>query len=624
MRRTTTRRRVTALGAVIATAASMLATLAITASPASAGINPNTKYEIDCTTTLGASTAVSPFIVTANLNAAPDPRFPTGATFGASGALSFTIQGPQLAAFAGNGILVGGQIGMNIAGLKISSTDGTATGTYNYSANLPAQAPSTHNVGAVSWTVGNAVLSGGSFLPTDVGGGLTGAGLANGTTIINVTGGVATVNPAPTGSGSSGSLNVYLATTYTDASVSTGSVFTTSGSVGGQARVGVTGLTGGFSFPGNLTVTFGTAGGGAGTNNCMQTGWQGATPGPAQTGDNPSGPWPPYAGAPVFPSVVTTPLVAATGGFVSQPGTSQQITPPAAAFVTLADTPPTASNADYNLGTGQSSVVTLPVSDTDATPPTGCNLVGGSISDPRLSVTVSNSPTICQATLTDSGSTPATVTFQFTGSDSAGTGAPATATVHIGTAPVDERLGQNVIGGQLVLSCTSPDVYTVGGSPALTCPDFNFAAVTLNGLQQTRTGAGSTLYVSDNRGNPAAGWTLTAFMIPTATNPNASCAGIVAFCNASVGSHALDTSLNGQIAPSNLAISAIGCAPHAGNLNVAATAGAGGTFALTQTVCTAAAQHSGGTFDVTKTYTLTIPSSVYAGQYWGTVEYLVQ
>jgi hypothetical protein len=28
-------------------------------------------------------------------------------------------------------------------------------------------------------------------------------------------------------------------------------------------------------------------------------------------------------------------------------------------------------------------------------------------------------------------------------------------------------------------------------------------------------------------------------------------------------------------------------------------------------------------FDVTKTYTLTIPSCLFAGTYWGSVEYLV-
>jgi hypothetical protein len=183
-------------------------------------------------------------------------------------------------------------------------------------------------------------------------------------------------------------------------------------------------------------------------------------------------------------------------------------------------------------------------------------------------VTVTNAPTLCQAQLVDSGSGPGTVTFQFHASDSLGTGNTATVTVNIGTPPVDEPLTQTVNGGQLVLSCSNPD--TNGGTPALTCPEFQFAPITLNGLEQTTTGAGSTLYVSDNRGDPTAGWDLSAFMVATpigaGSNTNSSCSGIVAFCNADVGSHALDASGNGQIAKGNLSIGSITCTPHGGNL----------------------------------------------------------
>jgi hypothetical protein len=617
VRRTTQRRRATALVTVLATAAGLLA-FVLTAPPASAGTNPNTRYELDCTTSLGASTAVSPFLVTANLNAAPDPSFPTGATFGATGALSVTVQGPQLSAFAGNGLLIGGQIAMSVNGLQISSTDGTATGSYSYNHNFPAQAPNTRNAGAVTWSAGATTLTGG-FIASDIGGGLTGTGFQNGTTIINVVGGVATLSLATTAASSSAGLLVYLPTTYTDASVNTGSVFTTAGTAGSQARIGVTQLTGGITFDGSfIDPSFGSAGAGAGIDHCMLTGWQGATPGPAQTGNNPTGPWPPYAGAPLFPSVVSTPLVAATGGFISQPGTTQQITPPAAAFVALADTPPNAQNATYALGTGQSVVVTLPSTSTDPTPATSCALVGAT-SDPRLTVTNLNNPNVCSATLTDSGIGAGTVTFQFTASDAAGTGPAATVTVNIGTATVDEPLSQEVNGGQLVLSCVDPDTSL---TPDLVCDDFAFGDVTLNGLEQTRTGAGSTLYVSDNRGDPALGWSLSAYMVATSTNPNASCAGVVAFCNADIGTNALNP--NGQIDKANLSIGTIGCAAHAGNLNPAGTAGAGGTFASTQTLCSAAAGSSGGTFDVTKEFTLDVPSSVFAGTYWATVQYLVQ
>lgn len=624
MRRTTTRRRVTAVGAAVAAGASILATLAFTAAPASAGSNGPTKYEVDCNPVQGSSGAPNPFIVTAVLSGATDPSYPTGASFSASGALSFTAQGPVFSAFAANGLLIGGQIGLNVTNVKLSSTDGSATGSYSYSHNFAAATPPHHTVSNVSWTSGTATLTGTGFTSSDIGGGLVGPGgdFPSGTAIIGVSATGATLSVAPTTTAVGANVDVYTAMTFTDASVSTGAAFTTNGSAGQHANVGVTAVDA-FAFPGSfLTVVMGGHSGvtqpsDTTSKGCLVTGRDAANnPGPAQSG----------AAAPVFPAGVTTPLVAASGGFVSQPGTSQQITPPSAAWVALADPPPVASNADYNLGIGQTRTVTLPAVDNDATGVTGCAL-SGTPDDPRLEVTVSNSPTLCQATLHDTGSGPQDVTFQFTATDGVSSGNAGTATVHIGTPGVDESLGQLVNPGQLVLSCSSPDVYTVGGSPALQCADFHFADITLNGLQQVKTGAGSTLYVSDNRGDPILGWSLTASMIATPsgvgeTNPNPSCAGIVAFCNASVGAHAIES--NGRIAPSNLAISSIGCTHHAGNLNPDATAGADGTFASTRTLCTAAPTTSGGTFDVTKTYTLTIPSSVYAGQYWGTVEYLVQ
>jgi hypothetical protein len=321
---------------------------------------------------------------------------------------------------------------------------------------------------------------------------------------------------------------------------------------------------------------------------------------------------------------------------VAQPGTAINITPPTAAFVALADAPPVGNDSSTNLGIGGSKAIQLSTTDTDATPTTSCTLVPLSISDPRLAVTIDNSPNICTAHLTDSGVGPQTVTFQFTGNDANSSGTVAgTVTVTIGTPSVDEPLSQVVNAGQLVLSCNSPETYLAPpagsgtGNPALLCGTVNLPAITLNGLHQVTTGGGSTLYVSDNRGDPDAPWTLTAQMVATqigagaGQNPNTSCTGIVAFCNSTQGSHALDASGNGQIAKSRLSIGGISCAAHAGNLNPAATAGAGGTFAATQTICNAVATQAGGTFDVQKTYSLDIPSSVYSGTYIGTVEYTV-
>jgi hypothetical protein len=689
-------RRIAAVGGSLAIGAgALVAMVGLSALPASAGGNPNVTYEFDCTTTLSPGT-VAPFAVTTNLNATPDPSFPSGATYGAAGAISETLVGPFVAGLAGNGVVTAGtaSLGLTITGLGVGPTDAHSTGSYSYSQTFPKIIPASVNAGAASWAASSHTINVTNTSGISVGDGPDAvSGIPNGATVVGiVTNTSLTINIPTTAAGSKAALPVFQADTFTDAAVSTGNVFMTSGANGQVANIGLVDLTGGVSIDGNLTVPFGTGGAGVGTNNCLETGYQdaaGTLPGPAQPPD--TGPaFPPQASG--GPGSL---LILASGGFVAQPGTSVLITPPTAAFVNLVDPPPVASNLGVNLGVGGTKTVTLPATDTDATPVTGCSLVGTPPYGGRLNVSVSNSPTPCQATLTDTGAGPAIVTFQFTATDGVGTSNAATVTVSIGTPPVDEPLTQQVNAGQLVLSCNSPESYlqpaaplpnpqyttnagapnltaptqgpqtapsnsgpgtisgmtvpgTTGGwqdfagtthnlasnpgattaNPQLKCPEFQFPIIQLNGLQQTTQGNGSTLYVSDNRGDPTVGWTLTASMVPTPSgpsnpngNPNASCNGLADFCNASVGTHATDP--NGQIAAGNLSIGSITCVPHTGNLNPAATPGAGGSFASTQTICTAAATQSGGTFDVTKTYTLVIPSSVYAGNYWGTVEYLV-
>jgi hypothetical protein len=188
-----------------------------------------------------------------------------------------------------------------------------------------------------------------------------------------------------------------------------------------------------------------------------------------------------------------------------------------------------------------------------------------------------------------------------------------------GTAPVDQPINVTVTGGQLVLSCAAPPAAVV-----TTCPLITLPGITLDGASQTVTGPANTIYVSDNRGNPAVGWSLTSYMVTTSSNPNTSCASDAFFCDSSVGASASNP--NGQIPASDLAISAPTCAPQTGTSNPAATAGSGGSFPTAPgalTLCTAAAGQSGGTFAMTTNFSLTIPASNYAGTYMGTVEYLV-
>lgn len=610
------RRTVAALAGLATLAGTTLALIGLTSTAAFGGTNPNTTYELDCTTALSPGT-VAPFAVTLNLNGAPDPSFPTGATFGASGALTVALSGGFIAGFASNGVLTPAGVGISVNNAVISSTDGTASGSFTYNHTFAQVPATTSTVAGVTWASASTTLSG-PFAAGDVGDGVTGGtGLPQGATIIAVVPGTsATINAPTTAAQATGvTVTLYTPMAFTDATLSTGNVYTTTGTNGGHANVGLTSL-GGFTIAIALSLPFGGAPG-VGGANCLETGYDAASnPGPLQTGETAPAFPPPALGGP------ETPLVLATGGFVAQPGTTQQITPPAAAFVSLADAPPTANNSSVNLGVGGSKTVSLSTTDTDLTGTTGCSLVG-TPSNARLSVTIDNTPSICSAHLSDSGTGVATVTFQFNATDGVSTGNTATVTVAIGTPPADEPLTQQVNPGQLVISCADPS-----NPVLLTCPEFQFPSITLNGVQQTTTGAGNTLYVSDNRGDPTVGWNLTASMVATpigaGSNTNTSCSGVVAFCNADVGTHALDASGNGQISPSHLSIGSISCTPHAGNLNPAATPGGGGNFASTESICSAVATQSGGTFDVNKTYTLTIPSSVYAGNYWGTVEYLVQ
>jgi hypothetical protein len=233
--------------------------------------------------------------------------------------------------------------------------------------------------------------------------------------------------------------------------------------------------------------------------------------------------------------------------------------------------------------------------------------------------------------------------------------------VTIGTPPTVQPFSETVNGAQLVLSCSSPSNYVTGNSttsptlaPDLQCPEFDFQPITLDGLEQQvsattgETGglaSGSnpgTIYISDNRGSPTDSWTLTGTFIPAGSlNSNATCSTVDAFCNSSVGAAAGNTATNGahdgQIAPKYLQVSGISCnADSTGgltgpdgtlynppNLNPNATQTTGGNFGTPVTLCSAAVGQSGGTFLFNATYTLTIPESVYAGNYIGAVQYTV-
>ena len=640
--------------------------------------NANTTYEEDCTTSLEPGVA-APFAVTANVNTTTDTAAPTGATFGISGVTSVTLVGPFLAALADNSVL-SPTVGLAVSGVDFASTDGTATGSYLAAPTFTAAAPSSSALTGVSFSSGVTTISytGGTVAAGD---GIAGTGIGE-ATVVSVNPGVSITLSSATTAASSGSYTAYSALTLTSSPfASPATAFTTNGLNGGKANVGIVGVAS-IAVEVNLTITFGGTNG-VGTTNCLETGWDASNdPSYPQTNELTPGFPPASLGGP------GTPLVLATGGFITQPGVpaGDGITPPAAAYVNLVSTAPTANNQTINMGIGGTATGTL-TATAGSYPVASFSLVGTNPQTVggRLTVTLTNTSTGAFS-LSDTGATAVVLTFQFNACDGEPTpvctATPGTVTVNIGTPPVIQPFTEQVSAGQLVLSCDSPANYVesdsavppntggtqppqqanqspapTGADPLLQCPEFQFPPITLDGLEQTvaattgNTGgnpsgsAPGTIYISDNRGSPTDSWTLTGTFVPTAIgggagqNPNASCAGVDAFCNSSVGAAALNTATNGahdgQIAPVNLAVSDISCVadptplgpgPNPPNLNPNATPTAGGNFGGVNnavSLCSAAAGQSGGTFLYNATYALTIPESVYAGNYYGSVQYTV-
>ncbi len=424
----------TAVAAFLATLAGLIG---MSVAPVGAGSNGLTTYEADCAGAGLAAGQTAPFIEGLAVNGAPDPSAPSGALFGVSGTASSTLIGP---------VVAGVQQVLNLATLQIrvnetvGSTDGTATGSFPYDHLFASQTVPGRQVAGVSWNSGSTTLTAaaGAFLAGDVGKFVAGPamqGIVPTSTILSIAadGSSATISVATTAP-SVGAVNVGTGENmmFADPAFSTGNVFTTNGVEGGKANIGVTSVSSQtlVVFGGGLMIVFGGSPG-VGPANCVLTGFDAANnPGPAQQGQ----------AAPLLPADPdsTTPLVLANNGFISQPGTSQMITPPAAAFVNLQTpdtTPPVAGNATASIDRNTTNTASLALPATDNKAVAHCDVVPNSISDPRLSVSISNSPTPCQATLTDNGSASvgATVTFQDTATDTSNntSASPGTVTVTI-------------------------------------------------------------------------------------------------------------------------------------------------------------------------------------------------
>jgi hypothetical protein len=593
--------------------------LAVSSVPANAGTNGNTFYELDCAGAGLAAGQTAPFVVGLNLNGTPDPVFPSGAHFGATGGASVTVIGPVVAGLVQ--ALNPATLNLGASSFNIASPNASATGSFSFSdASFGAMAPNGRQVTGVNipFPVGNTIGPG--FTAADVGDFVAGptGDIAAGTTITSVTGGTATLSANTTNAAAVTGAVIGLGGPAGNTFVMSGlsiptSTFSTVGTNGGKSSIGLFGQTAATSvtlITPAVSVTFG----GAAATPCNQTGFTStgvaSTPAPVFTNAQ-------YTAAGIAPLVSVTPFQ-----------------PAAAAFVSLVVNPPVANNQSVTIGTHGTKTLALAAAPgsnpTAPTPPSVASCANTAPDNTRLTVTVSNTPTPCQVTIADSPTATgtATVHFTYTATDNSPatiggpfTSAAATVTVTIGTPPVDQQINQQVNGGQLVVSCNAPGST---GYPLLTCPLITLPAITLNGQSQTTTAPANTIFVSDNRGDPTVGWTLTTFMVTTPGNPNPTCAAATDFCNSTIGTAASNP--NGHIASANLNLSSIVCAVAAGNTNPAPTTGTGGGFgppAPALTLCTATAGQSGGTFTMDGTFKLSIPPTVFAGLYMGTVEYLV-
>ena len=172
---------------------------------------------------------------------------------------------------------------------------------------------------------------------------------------------------------------------------------------------------------------------------------------------------------------------------------------------------------------------------------------------------------------------------------------------------------------QLEISCAAPPADTA----TTVCPGIDLPATSLNGSWQTAQAPANTMYITDNRGDASAGWSVSAYMVPTPTNPNPWCAGVAAFCDATAGSDSANA--DAKIPSSYLTIGNINCAAMSGNPSQDPQVGVTSTFPSADGavgLCTAQAGQSAGTFKLGATFSLSIPPWVYAGQYQATVEYL--
>ena len=245
-----------------------------------------------------------------------------------------------------------------------------------------------------------------------------------------------------------------------------------------------------------------------------------------------------------------------------------------------------------------------------------------------------------------------TLTIKVSVHDVTGTTVTNTYTLHItakpGTPTILQPFKLTVTGGSLTMTCTGPTPVETQAT-AHTCTLITLGTVKLNATNQLVVHNTRTLYISTARGGATDAWTLNAIMVPTTATKqakdgvtvatlNPTCATVQGFCNLTtttqtrIATHLINTS----ILPNYLYLHGYTCKPQQTplspyfNTNPTPATTAGRTIttvhhyglSTVMTLCTAAVGHSGGEFIVkTGTYSLIVPPNVYAGTYYGTVQF---